>query len=196
MGRLKALLPWGGRTLLEHQTDSLLQAGVATVSVVLGHQRHRLQPLVDGMDLVRHVYNPDYRQGKTTSLRAGIRALEGVGHGEHDALLILNVDQPRSPETVRRIIALHAEGRGGELRDRPYLITVPTYRGRGGHPVVLSASLIPEMAEISEETLGLKAVVKRHAADTRRVEVDSPEVLLDLNTPQEYDRARRTASPQ
>ncbi len=196
MGRLKALLPWGGRTLLEHQTASILEAGASAVIVVLGHQRDRLQPLVDGLDRVRHVYNPDYRQGKTTSLRAGVRALEGVGHGEGDSVLILNVDQPRSPETVRRVIALHAEGREGGLRDRPHLITVPVYRGKGGHPVVLSASLVPEMAGITEETLGLKAVVKRHAADTQRLEVDLPEILLDLNTPQEYERALRTASPQ
>ncbi len=196
MGRLKALLPWGGRTLLEHQAASILEAGAAAVIVVLGHQRDRLQPLVDRLDRVRHVYNPDYRLGKTTSLRAGIRALDGVGSGDDHAVLILNVDQARSPDAVRRIIALHAEGREDELRDRPHLITVPTYRGKGGHPVVLSASLIPEMAEITEETLGLKAVVKRHAADTQRVEVDLPEVLLDLNTPLEYERALRTASPQ
>ena len=196
MGRLKALLPWGGRTLLEHQAASILEAGAATVIVVLGHQRDQLQPLVDGLDRVRHVYNPDYRQGKTTSLRAGVRALEGVGCGEDDAVLVLNVDQPRSPEAVRRVIALHMESLEGGLRDRPHLITVPTYRGKGGHPVVLSASLVPEMAEITEETLGLKAVVKKHAADTQRVEVDLPEILLDLNTPQEYERALRTVSPQ
>ena len=196
MGRLKALLPWGGRTLLEHQVDSLLEAGVDTVLVVLGHCQDRLQPLIDGMDRVRHVYNPDYRQGKTTSMRAGIRALEGLPRHEDGALLILNVDQPRSPETVRRVIAQHVDGRKGGSQDSPYLITVPTYGGKGGHPVVLSTSLIPEMAQVSEDTLGLKAVVMRHAADTHRVEVGSPEVLLDLNTPQEYDRALRRASTQ
>ena len=196
MGRLKALLPWGDKTLLEHQIDSLLEAGVDTVVVVLGHRRNELQPLVDNIDRVRHVYNSDYRQGKTTSVRAGIRALEGVQQDGDDALLILNVDQPRSAETVRRIVAQHVDGLRGEFQDRPHLITVPTHRGKGGHPVVLSASLVPEMAEISEDTLGLKAVVKGHAADTNRVEVGSPEILLDLNTPEEYDRALGATSPE
>ena len=190
MGRLKALLPWCGRSLVEHQVHSLLQAGAARVVVVLGHRGDELQPLVDNLDRVCRVHNPDYRRGKTTSIRAGLRALDGLRQEPDDALLILNVDQPRSPETIRRIVDLHAEGN----RAGPHLITVPTHHGKGGHPVVLSASLMPEMAAISEDTLGLKAVVKRHAADTQRVEVDIPEVLLDLNTPEEYHRALRTDS--
>ncbi len=199
MGRLKALLPWGGRTLLEHQIDSLLSAGVSTVVVVLGHRRDELEPLVEGRERVRQVFNPDYRQGKTTSIRAGLRALAGVSHAEDDSLLLLNVDQPRSAETIRRVIALHGRGNSGSrggFQTRPYLVTIPTYGGKGGHPVVLSASLIPEMAEISEDTLGLKAVIRGHAAETRRVEVDFPEILLDLNTPEEYETALWTNSPE
>ena len=195
MGRLKALLPWGDRTLLAHQIDALLSAGVDTVVVVLGHRRDELQPLIEDMDRVRHVYNAEYRQGKTTSIRAGLRVMADVPKDEDDTLLVLNVDQPRSAETVRRIVALHTEGRMGGLQTRSYLITVPTYRGKGGHPIVMSASLIPEMAEISENTLGLKAVVRSHAAETQRVEVDAPEILLDLNTPEEYERALRAISP-
>ena len=198
MGRLKALLPWGDRTLLEHQIGSLLSAGVSTVVVVVGHRRDELEPLIEGIEGVSHVYNPDYRRGKTTSIRAGLRALASVPHDEDDALLLLNVDQPRSAETIRRVIGLHDgshTGRRGGFQTRPYLITIPTHAGKGGHPVVLSASLIPELAEISEDTFGLKAVIRDHAAETRRVEVDSSEILLDLNTPEEYERALRTISP-
>ena len=196
MGRLKALLPWGDTTLLEYQVDSLLSAGVGTLVVVLGHRREELEPLVEGRDGVRYVYNPDYRRGKTTSIMAGLGGLlDQPPPGEGDALLILNVDQPRSAETIRRVVALHdGSGRSG-FETRPYLITIPTYGGKGGHPIVLSASLLPELAEISEDTMGIKAVVTRRRAQTQRVEVDSPEVLLDLNTPDEYQKAIHAAFP-
>ena len=61
--------------------------------------------------------------------------------------------------------------------------------------MVLSTSLIPELIEISEDSLGLKTVVRRHVADTYRVEIDRPEILLDLNTPNDYRTALGTISP-
>jgi molybdenum cofactor cytidylyltransferase len=69
------------------------------------------------------------------------------------------------------------------------LITIPTYQGKGGHPIILEASLIDELLSIQEETLGLKAVTQRHQDRMQRVEVEDPEVLRDLNTPDQYQEA-------
>jgi molybdenum cofactor cytidylyltransferase len=46
MGQLKALLPWQGKTLLQHQVDTLIEARCREVVVVLGHR---------ALDLVTHV---------------------------------------------------------------------------------------------------------------------------------------------
>ena len=188
MGELKALLPWQDTSLLEHQVASLKTAGVARTVVVLGHEAGKLEPLLREFTEVQLAYNPEYRQGKTTSIRVGLRSLRGADGGppQEDAVLILNVDQPRSPETIRRVMELHVRSVGEG--DTP-LITIPTYLGKGGHPVVLSTTLFPQLLAISEDTQGLKAVVRRHEGETQRVEVDSPEVLLDLNTPQDYRKA-------
>ena len=185
MGELKALLPWHAKPLLVHQVDSLLSAGVSRVIVVLGHQPEKMEPLIAAHPGVESVRNPDYLQGKTTSLKAGLRALvrcrADAAPRLEDAVLILNVDQPRSSETVRCVLNHHRD-----------LITVPTYRGKGGHPVLVSTSLMPELLEISEEDMGLKAVIRRHEDRVQRVEIDSPEILLDLNTPEDYRDALET----
>ena len=200
MGDLKALLTWGDTSLLEHQVAALASAGVTQTIVVLGYGSDRLESLLKDRAGIRCVYNADYRQGKATSVRAGVRALmsgqQGPRGGTYDdAILVLNVDQPRSSCTIRRIIELHSP-RGTKVPpERACLITIPTYRGKGGHPIILSSALIPELIDISEDTLGLKAVVRRHEEETRRVEMDSPEVLLDLNTPEEYDQALKTFTP-
>lgn len=178
MGQLKALLAWQGTSLLAHQLNSLQEAGVQRIVVVLGHQAERLQPLLEGREWVTPVVNPDYRQGKTTSIKAG---LEALGPESAAVLLILNVDQPRSAETLRFLLQEH--------RSASYLITIPTYRGKGGHPIILDASLLPELRSIDEETQGIRAVVQRHKDSTQRVEAPSPEVLWDLNTPEEYQAA-------
>ena len=178
MGQLKALLTWRGTSLLHHQLNSLKEAGIQRVVVVLGHQAERLQPLLEGREGVTPVVNPNYRQGKTTSIKAGLEALEPESTA---VLLILNVDQPRSAETVRFLLQEH--------QSAPYLITIPTYQGKGGHPIILDASLLHELRSIDEETQGIRAVVQRHKDLTQRVEVPSPEVLWDLNTPEEYRAA-------
>ena len=178
MGRLKALLPWRNTTLLEHQIHSLLDAGVRQVVVVLGHDADRLKAIIEAIDGASWALNPDYLQGKTTSLKTGIAALAGQQVSD---VLLLNVDQPRNPKMVRILLERHLGS--------SYRITIPTHGGKGGHPVLISAELLPELAEIEEESQGLKAVMRRHADTTERFELDDPTVLWDLNTPEDYQKA-------
>jgi molybdenum cofactor cytidylyltransferase len=178
MGQLKALLPWDGVPLIEHQIAALQGAGVDLVVVVLGHEAQRVKALVEMKKGVTCVVNPDYLEGKTTSIKAGLKAL---GPDKPAALVILNVDQPRTAGAIRHLLQQHRQGRS--------LITIPIYRGKGGHPLVLDPSLLDELRSISEETLGLMAVVRRHQRESQRVEIDTPEVLLDLNTPEQYQAA-------
>ena len=183
MGRSKALLPWQGKTLLAHQISALRQGGVDRVVVVLGHRPDTLRPVVQGHEGASWVVNLDYAQGKTTSIKAGLNAL---GPGELSVILILNVDQPRSASTIRDLVQRH--------RDNGGLITIPTHGGKGGHPILLDPVLLPELKSITEETLGVKAVVRAHENQTHRTEVATAEVLWDLNTPEEYEAALRSRS--
>ena len=177
MGDLKALLPWQGTSLLKHQVASLRAGGVDRVVVVLGHRSDELKAELAGIEGVAWQLNPDYLQGKTTSIKAGLSSL---GSEQLDALLILNVDQPRNADVIRSLLKEHLS--------QGSLITIPTHNGKAGHPIILSRFLLDELRDIDEETYGIKAVVQRHLDATRRVEMDAPEVLWDLNTPEEYQR--------
>ena len=187
MGSPKALLLWQGTTLLDHQVSALLEGGADRVVVVLGHQAESLKPIIEGRHRVNWVVNPHYAQGKTTSIKVGLNqlSLKALGDEEPVAILILNVDQPRSSATIRGLLQRHRAYSG--------LITIPTYRGKGGHPIAIDPSLLPELSAITEETLGVKAVVQAHADSTNRTEMSTAEVLWDLNTPEEYEEALRSS---
>ena len=189
MGTLKALLDWQGRPLIIHQIVALREAGADEVIVVLGHRSDELQARIgvnrDVYDLggVRCVTNEDYAQGKTTSIKAGLWAL-GPSADPNAAIVMLNVDQPRSSGIIEQTLAVH--------HSRPdTLITIPTCRGKGGHPIVVSRRLYDELIAIDEQSQGMRAVTERYRDCTQRVELSAPELLWDVNTPEQYQAAVR-----
>ncbi len=187
MGTLKALLDWQGRPLIIHQIVSLREAGADEVIVVLGHRSDELQARIGAnrevyeLGRVRCVTNEDYAQGKTTSIKTGLWSL-GPSSDPDAAILMLNVDQPRSARIVGQTLEAH---RSGEVN----LITIPTNRGKGGHPIVVSRRLYDELIAIDEKTQGMRAVTERHREATRRVELGAAELLWDVNTPEQYQAA-------
>ena len=178
MGRPKPLLPWRGTTLIEHQVASLVEAGAGQVIVVLGHEAESVAPYIAGPG-VEHFVNPHYREGKATSIKAGLRRVPPDAGG----ILLLAVDQPRTARAISALIQAH-------LRSDA-LITCPRFRGQGGHPRVFSSRLRDELERISEESEGIRAVFQAHRDEVNSVETDDPMVLLDLNTPEAYEAAKR-----
>ena len=189
MGTLKALLDWQGRLLIIHQIVSLREAGADEVIVVLGHRSDELQARIgvnrDVYELgrVRCVINEDYAQGKTTSIKTGLWAI-GPSAEPDAAILMLNVDQPRSAGIIRQTLAAHRSG-------DDHLITIPTYQGKGGHPIIVSRQLYSELIAIDEQTQGMRAVTERHRDSTQRIELGAAELLWDVNTPEQYQAALR-----
>ena len=184
MGRPKQTLDWLGEPLVVYQTRQLLEVGVGQVVVVLGHEAAVVRPLVEAVEDARLtiVFNPDYLEGKTTSIKAGLRAM-GSGAA---SLLLLAADQPRPAALLRRLAEGHQE--------RGALISIPAYRGKHGHPPVFDATLLPELLRITEEGRGVREVIQRHSGAIHEVEVDDPLVLTNLNTREDYERARALAA--
>lgn len=183
----KQLLPWHGLPLIRYQMDQALAVpGVGEVVVVLGHDADALRSLVEMAHTtsdIRIVVNSQYQEGKSTSIQAGLRAIQSNPQG----VLVLAVDQPRPAPLLAALAAAHS--RAGAL------ISVPTFQGKHGHPPLFSLRLLPELLAISEEREGLREVLTRHRGEVQAVSVDSPIVLTNLNTEEEYRRARAEFPP-
>ena len=178
MGRPKPLLPWHGVTLVEYQVCVLIDAGVTEVVVVLGHEADAIAAYLKGRG-VRHVINLDYREGKATSIKAGLRCIDP----DADAILLLAVDQPRTRDIISTVIESHLA--------RNALITSPRYQGHGGHPLIFSASLKVQLEGITEENNGIREVFQAHRDEVLELPIDDPMLRLDLNTPDAYEEAKR-----
>lgn len=160
----KLLLPGpDGRAMVLHALDSLL-AVFPDVTVVLGHEAAAVRAALGGRT-VGIVQAADYDDGLSASLRAGIAALPETAAG----VLVALGDMPGvSPETVRALAAAH----------RPGQVTVPTFGGRIGNPILWDRRYRAAMMGLVGDR-GAKSLLP---PDCQRVAVPDEGVLRDVDT--------------
>jgi molybdenum cofactor cytidylyltransferase len=173
MGRPKALLPIGGRAFLENILDAISHTSIEHTIVVLGHHREQIER---SLRLPAVVFNPVYEQGMITSFQAGIRGLSWDTSG---AFLFL-VDHPLvEPATIEAMI----------MNLAPNRIVLPTFEGRRGHPVLFSTEVLEEILALSSSE-GANIVVRKNPSRIVEVPVNSPGILVDIDTPEQFERLR------
>ena len=170
MGAFKPLLPFGNKTVIECCIDSLREGGVETIVVVLGHRADDVRKKLSG---VRFALNPDPDSEMGASIAAGVRELPD----DAQATFIALADHPAVPATVVSTII--------EEWTRGACIVIPTWQGRGGHPVLVDLSFRPELLNLSGSG-GLRALFESHREAVKRVPVDSPFIARDMDTWDDY----------
>lgn len=161
LGRPKQLLPLGDRPVLAHTLAHALAAGLDGVIVVLGHEAAAIRERI-AFDGARVVVNPDYREGQSTSLRAGLAALPP----DADAALFILGDQPLIGSAVHNALVAARRATGAP-------IVMPTYDGVRGNPVLLARDLFPELAAITGDQ-GARGIIRAHAAAVHEVPIPGP----------------------
>ena len=161
-----------GRTkqleLLEPVLQNLRKSKVGETVVVLGAHADDVRKQIR-FERERVVFNPDFANGMSTSLQAGLREIKG------DAALIVLADQPFvRPETFDRIIAEYE-------RSLPQVV-IPTFDGRRGNPVLVDRSLFAEMMNIRGD-IGCRAIFGEHANSIVKIAVEDRGVVTDIDTP-------------
>jgi molybdenum cofactor cytidylyltransferase len=179
MGEDKALLTYRGRTFIETILATLREAGVTRLAVVLGHHADEIQRAVDftGVDVI---VNRDYRQRQTSSLQAGLKALDRGAGMSLEAVLLCLVDHPAVPaEVVRALVAAFRAARSP--------VVIPTFKGQRGHPVLIGRTLFGELLGLSPEA-GANSVIRKYRESTQFVEVDDAGILVDVDDPASYQK--------
>jgi len=181
MGRPKALVPIGGRPMLERVLAHLKRAPIDGAVVVLGSHADEIRHALD-LGSARVVENPGFAEGLGSSLRVGVAAAPPAS----THLLIVLGDQPFvSPEAVRELVRAAGSGDGE--------IYIPTYKGVRGNPVLFSARLAPEAAHIQGD-VGCRAMFPRHVRAIREVPVDDPGILVDIDSEEELKAVERATA--
>jgi molybdenum cofactor cytidylyltransferase len=178
MGRSKLSLPWGASTVIERVVEVLTSAGVSPLVVVTGAWRVEIQACLEGR-AIAYAHNPDFAAGEMlSSVQVGLQAL---GDEVEAALLVLG-DQPGIEEaTVRKLLDAFRQ-------DHPLLL-FPSFNQRRGHPWLVERSLWPEILRLQTPAT-LREFTRSHAADIQHVLVENASILLDLDSPEDYQKQK------
>jgi molybdenum cofactor cytidylyltransferase len=172
-GRNKLLAKVNSKPMIRRIVEAALSSQVDEVIVVLGWEAAKVRDALSELPC-RFVVNKNYEEGQSSSVKVGLTEVAEATN----AILILPGDIAMI-DTHSINLVVNEYNLGNRL------IVVAAYRGKQGHPILLSKELFDEVQEIDEQGLGLKSVLKNHAADVRLVETGHEYVLRDVDTPED-----------
>ena len=172
LGEPKQLLPYGSGTLLDHALETARSSGFDQLIVALGGSSGEVRRRVDlsGADVVE---NPDFGEGCSSSIAAGLGALDPRA----ELLVLMLGDQPGvTPGTVRALI----EGCGEET-----LLAACLYDDGRGHPLAFGRQVFDDLRELQGDKAVWK-LMERRAHDVVEVRVPGP-IPRDVDTRADYE---------
>jgi molybdenum cofactor cytidylyltransferase len=169
--RDKLLVEVDGRPLVAAAVDAALASRLDPVVVVVGHRSDAVRAALGDLP-VTIIENPDYRDGLSASIRAGVTALPPG----FDGVAILLGDMPRVRSShIDSLVSAFAPA------DRR-AICVPTYAGSRGNPVLWGADYVSELQRLTGD-IGGRTLLARYAEHVREVEMPDAGVLVDVDQP-------------
>lgn len=172
--------PWlkisSGTTFLSEIIFSFKKAGIKDVVVVINERfttskwEEELIRITKNVTIVKN-NQPD--KGRLFSLQLGLKEVQS------STILIHNVDNPFVEQEVleQLITSIKSD------------ITIPSYKGKGGHPVLINHTVKDEITNNYENYETLKTVFDVFKKEYIDVSTDS--ILTNINTPQEFEAATR-----
>jgi molybdenum cofactor cytidylyltransferase len=172
-GAPKALLPIDERSAVRRVVELCLDGGFDPVEVVVGPHRGPIARELSGL-AVDLVDAERWREGRTGSIQDGIEALPP----EAD-ILLWPIDHPFvGARTVDALLAARASDLLG-------VWFIPTFEGRGGHPILWRSSVRTAVLELRPDA-PLRSLLPEFGPQVRRVPVDDPGVAHPVDTPEAY----------
>lgn len=175
-GQLKQLLEWNEKPFICHVTETALHSGLDPVVVVTGFRHADVESHLQDLP-VTIVHNPEFEQGQSTSIRAGIAALPA----NTGAALFLLADQPQIPiEVIRALTESHAS-------ERQSILAPLVLEERRANPVLFDRVTFPDLLQLTGD-VGGRGIFDKHKVSYLPWHDDI--LLFDVDKPEDYERLK------
>lgn len=137
LGRIKQLLPLGGKPLLQHVIDTAESAGFSRIAVILGANGDAIHMTIKTGGNTEVFINFQWQEGQSSSVRSGVECLES----DCDAIVFLLGDQPFVTKSlIQKEI---------QLFDSSYAdIVAPRFGNHRGNPVMFGKVCYSELKKL------------------------------------------------
>lgn len=178
MGKLKQLLEWNDKTILETVIENVLSSKYIDdqVRVVLGAKAEKIKKKLNYFNdpRLKIIKNPDYKQGMSSSIKKGVENLPS----DTKYLVIFLGDQPLITADIFDNIIEKFQSTSSEIMQ-------PIFENNPGHPVIISTNYLPEIQKL-KGPMGLKPFIKRHNDIVNHFTVENEKVIIDLDYYDDY----------
>lgn len=174
MGKDKLALPFNESTILEETVKQILKTGFDKIIMVTKPDSHWKKVFANQNICI--VENPDFKMGQASSIIAGLNEVDP----EIQGVLFALGDQPLiKSSSYKSLIQSY------QSNLKP--VTYPLHGGKRGNPVIFDRSLWPLLAELKNDQGG-RTVIKKLKADAfNPVKTSDAAVLIDIDTPEDYE---------
>lgn len=177
-GRAKSTLEINGVSVLERLIDALLTGGAERVFVVVSPYRDKLEPLISGCG-ASALLHTHVEPSLVDSQRLAVQAHQA--RSPHSDLLLTVADLPLlTSQDVLRLL------RAWQRRAASAQALLPVVDGVRGHPVLLSASAVRQVAEQAAE-LGVRDWLERHSPLVEHWQTSHAAYVFDMDTPADVE---------
>jgi len=177
MGRIKQLLPIGDETLIERVLSQILKAELDSVVLVLGYGVQEILAVIPSLVIqprLRIIENREYREGISSSIVAGIQAVESTC--DHAMIFLADMPCIRS-DLIDLLIRRHL--------DSGMPISAVQAEGRPAHPVIFSRQVFPELKRLKGD-VGARSLFRKYSGSVCLIEPEWYYDSLDIDTPEDY----------
>ena len=178
--RNKLLLLFRNTIVIRHVVENILAAGLDEVIVVLGHEAGKVQGALTNLS-VKFVLNENFEKGMTTSIQAGVKNASGSGC----MICLSDMVMINSGE-----YAMMKDEFLKQLEHDSTCICIPRYNNEKGNPVIFSSHYRDAILQ-HEEMEGCKAIVQQNKKHIHWIEMNTPHVLQDMDSPEDYEQLNR-----
>ena len=175
MGKLKQLLPYRGRTFVQHAIRQALEAQFDPVIVVVGAEAEAVRSAIAG-ERVHIVHNEQWRSGMGSSVSAGVKRIQEEGF-ESAAVAITLADQPL-------VIAEHLRAMRRQVHLSGAAIIAAQYNDTLGVPAIFARKIFGMLLHLPPEA-GARHLLRQPGLQLKAFPL--PEAAMDIDTPDDLE---------
>lgn len=180
MGKPKLLLPWGTTSILGHLLRLYEEVNTSQVAVVCSRGDATILTELDRLawPMKDRIFNPEVTPEMFSSVLCGFQWEGWEANVSHLAVAL--GDQPLIREKTIADLVAHA-------MQNPKNICQPLYENRRRHPVIIPRH-IAEKVTLESHT-NLREVLDDYKEHISVYPCDDPGLVIDIDTPKDYDDA-------